>query len=426
MADNDIYNSKKQYETALRKFKDGSYLKPPTRKTDLYYIVNPKNLKYFEQLIKEFDFRDLSYMRRNGFFKVLKRTAYYIKKDLKDVTREDVKELIGTVNKKLNPTTMRDYVDKNKFIWKTLFPEKDSKGRALDDVVPHPWRFKFKIDKSRKKDREDKFTDTEYMKLQKSMGKNPMYQLWFSMIYNNLARPQELCYIDTSNVEIKDNYARVRISQHGKEGTKTLQLVDNYYYLLRWLEIHPLYDSKHPDKKGIPLFVTQSNYAKNQRLTPKAANKYVQSKLKELGINKRLTNYSFKRNGVTHKYISGEPAQNIQKIANWTSTDQLKIYDLSEQEEFLQKELEDKGIIKTGSKQKKVSYKVCSFCNAINTVSATKCSKCQRSLDREQILKEEANKDKKLEDMEKKLNLLLDSLPLETLKRMKAEKLKKS
>ncbi len=122
----------------------------------------------------------------------------------------------------------------------------------METVTPYVWRDKVHDDPSLKKDKTDKFSDTEYMKIMKSMNRTPMYQLWFSMLYTNLCRPQELCYIDTCNVEVKDNYARVRISEHGKEGTKTLQLVDNYYYLTRWLEQHPLYDSKNQTRKKFP------------------------------------------------------------------------------------------------------------------------------------------------------------------------------
>jgi len=422
MAIDDIYKSKKTYEKHIRRIRDKSYLKR-IRKDEIYYVKNPDNLKYFEQLIKEFEFKDTSYIRRDSLFKVLKKTCYFTTKDLKDLTQDDVKDIVTEVRKIFNKTSFKDWWDKSQFLAKILFPEMDSQGRPLPDIVPYAWRFKFKTDKSSQKDREDKITDTEYMKIQRSMNRNPMYQLWFSLLYTNLARPQSLSYIDTSNIEVKDNYARVRISEHGKEGTQTLQLVDNYYYLVKWLEVHPLYDPKHPDTKGIPLFVTQSNNKPNKRLPPKAANKYLQNKLKKLGITKHLTNYSFKRNGVTHRYIAGESAQNIQKIAGWTSTDQIKTYDLSQQEEFLKKELEDKGIIKSDGKQKKVNYKLCAFYNTINTISAGKCSKCQRSLDREQILKEEADKDKKVEDLQKQMDRM-DRI-LEELKKEKEIEVRK-
>jgi len=422
MVQNDIYNSKKQWESVVRKIKDGTYLSARVKNEHpvKYYIKNKDNVKHFKKLIKELEFKDLSFIKRIQMVKALRRVAFLTDKRFEDVNRDDVKEIVIEMNKVLNTVnTRREFVNLSKANWKIILPELDYKGRPDDSIVPYAWRIKVSADKSLQKDREDKITDTEYMKIMKSMNKNPMYQLWFSMIYTNLARPQELAWINTDNCEIKDNYARVRISEHGKEGTKTLQLVDNYYYLVTWLRQHPLYKK---GKKGIPLFINQSNNRKSLRIHPRSANQFLQQKLKELHIDIKLSNYSFKRNGVTHRYLRGDSAQSIQKIAAWSSVRQLKTYDISDQEEFLEQELIDKGIIKDKEKQKKVSYKVCMFCNAIAPISADRCPSCQRSLDREEILKEEEKKDKEIKDLKKQFDGMQQNMA--DLKKMIIEKAK--
>ena len=92
MAQNDIYNSKQQYETIVEKIKKGIYLRPG--KKTKYFVKNPVNIKYFKQLIKEFEFKDISYVRRIQFFKALRKTCFCTAKDLKVLTREDVKDIV--------------------------------------------------------------------------------------------------------------------------------------------------------------------------------------------------------------------------------------------------------------------------------------------------------------------------------------------
>lgn len=124
-----------------------------------------------------------------------------------------------------------------------------------------------------------------------------------------------------------------------------------------------------------------------------------------MGIHKPITNYSFKRNGVTVRYLAGEPAQNIQKIAGWTSTDQLQTYDLSAQEDFLNDELIRKGIVKPDSKEKQrfVAQRVCAFCNTVNPVSNEACSRCKRPLNREKILQDEKKRNEEIEALKERM-----------------------
>jgi len=92
MAENDIYNSKRQWETIVKKLENGKYLNRD-KKTH-YYIKNKINLKYFKELAKKFDYMDISYIRRIQFFKALRKVCYFCDKDIKTMTRQDVEEVI--------------------------------------------------------------------------------------------------------------------------------------------------------------------------------------------------------------------------------------------------------------------------------------------------------------------------------------------
>jgi hypothetical protein len=43
-------------------------------------------------------------------------------------------------------------------------------------------------------------------------------QAYISLAVESLARPQELLYLKVRDVETHENYARISISEHGKEG----------------------------------------------------------------------------------------------------------------------------------------------------------------------------------------------------------------
>lgn len=405
MAENDIYNSKKQYETIVKKIESRVYLKPDKRTQ--YFVKNPDNLKYLRHLVKEFEFRDISYVRRIQFFKALRKTCFCTDKDLKALTREDAKEIVSKLNSiHHSPVTRRDFINYNKASWKIILPEKDQQGRVDDTIVPYTWRISAHSDKSLQRDKTDKLNNTEYIKIQNSLSADPRMQLYFALMYECLARPQELCYININDVDLRDDYARIRIKEHGKEGTKTLQVIESYYYLTQWLNKHPL---KHDQEA--PLFMTLGNKRRHERLSPKHANKILHSKLKELGINKPITNYSFKRNGVTVRLLAGESAQNIQKIAGWTSTDQLQTYDLSDQEDFFKEELIRKGIVKPNETQKRfITYRTCVYCNTINPPNFEVCAQCKRPLNREKIIAEEKEKEKEIQQLKAQIDHITDVL----------------
>jgi len=93
MADNDIYNNKGQYE----KFKANLnlYLEEPKgfRK---YQIKSRKNLSYFYKLMTRFEAADISYIRRLRLLRSFLIVCHSITRDLAEVDREDIDEIIHT------------------------------------------------------------------------------------------------------------------------------------------------------------------------------------------------------------------------------------------------------------------------------------------------------------------------------------------
>ncbi|MFH1409806.1 MAG: tyrosine-type recombinase/integrase [Nanoarchaeota archaeon] len=417
MADNDIYNSKPKYEYIRDHLDD--YAKPPRPgfegkgRNRRFWIKNPANVQYIRKFLGTatwkglFDARDTSYIRRLRLFRTMLMAGHFIQKDFKDAEREDVDQIVGFANDhNRSPKTKRDFIIDLKFIWKQLFPERDEKGRIDETLIPYAVRhLSSKIDKSKERMRGDKFSLQEFERLLKAFGDDPRMQCLLTVALESLARPQELLGRRIRNVELFDNYAKIYITEHGKEGIGFLRVIDSYPYLARWLGVHPLRDD--PDAF---LFINTGRMNQYQQLKPFAAAKLLRTRASTIGIHKPLTLYSLKRNGITLMRLAGRSDLDIQHTARWTSTKQLKTYDLSNQEESFKIELIKRGRIKADKAHEEFTptSKTCTFCGTENGMADTFCTTCKRPLNREAIELEAKEQEEKFRLINEQLANLMN------------------
>lgn len=387
MTQNDIYNSKARYENFKANLKN--FLEPPTaddaRKA--YYCKNAANLKYFNRLFEHFEARDSSYIRRLRLLMTMRLTCFATQKDLKTLDRRGVDEVIAYMNTRYDsPKTKSDFIRDIKYLWKILFPENDEKGRPDETIMPYPVRhLSPKIDKSQERLRKDRITLEEFERIVSYFSGDPRIQAFLTLSLESLGRPQEILYTRIRDVELFDNYAKVWISEHGKEGTGFLQSIDSYPYLIRWLEVHPF----QKDKDAFLFVNTSVTGGFGGQMKPFNVNKHLRRALKHLSINKPVTCYSFKRNGVTYKRLRGDSDSEIQKTARWTSSKQLKTYDMSDQEDVLRIQLAKRGLVKDEKfKEYLPEVKTCAVCGSVQGFTQTTCDKCKRPLDRAAIKKQ--------------------------------------
>ncbi len=404
MADNDIYNNEKKYND----FKENleHYLIKPTEqeRRRKYWIKNKANLRHFKKLMQKFASRDTSFIRRLRLLRTFLIVNHVLSKDLAEIDRDDIDNVLSFahgVNK--SSKSKRDFPLDVKFIWRQLFPEKDEKDRIDETITPYAVRhLTGKVDKSKEKLRGDKFSYEEFEKLVKGFADDPRMQCLLTISLESLSRPQELLGRKLKDVEIEDNYAKIYISEHGKEGTGFLRIIDSYFYLNQWLNKHPYSIKNNPEKY---LFINTGRVNQYKQLKPTAVNKLIRERCKKLGINKPITLYSLKRNGVTLMRLRGKSDLDIQHTARWTSTKQLRTYDLSNQEDSFRVELVKRGLIKAKGKFKEFepTTKTCVFCGASNGIGETICDKCQRPLDREVIEKETVNKENEIGELKEQM-----------------------
>ncbi len=390
MTDDDIYGNKARYERFMQNLDS---LKIPVtgdfkRGKRKYYCRNPDNLVYFKKLHKLFETKDNSYVRRVRLFGVLSIIVYVAKKELSECNREDINEIVAfshTVN--ISSNSKEDFIKDLKYIWKCLFPEKDEKGRFDETLMPYAVRhLSSRIEKSKQKLRNDRLNWEEFEKLIGYFSRDSQMQLYLSLAVESLGRPQEILYTRIADLDMQESYAKIYISSHGKEGTKFLQCIDSYPYLVKWFEKHPYKTDKHSF-----LFIT--NGMKDRQLTPLNLSKKLKLACRKLGIDKNITAYSLKRNGVTFARLRGDSDIEIQHRAGWTSTKQLKTYDLSTGEDSFKKMLAKRGLIQDDTyKDLFPKTKVC-ICGAVIGFAEKICFKCKRLTDKKAIKSNIENED---------------------------------
>lgn len=385
MVEDDIYQSKKRYEAFIKNINRLTTKPRKNDKSKKYYCKNKVNISHYSRLIKYFDTKDLSYVKRLRLLNTFKIVTFVIEKDLKDLEREDINEIIIFVNSKYSQKSKCDFIKDLKYIWRNLFPEKDEKGRIDETITPYAVRHLVaKTDISREKRRKDKFTFEEFEKIVNFFNADPRIQCYLTLAFETLGRPQEILYTRLRDIQMFDNYAKISISEHGKEGIGYLYALDSFPYLVKWLQQHPKTD-------GEDSFLFINLCGKVGQLTPFNITKKLRLACKHLGISRPITSYSLKRNGVTYRRLMGDSDVEIQKIARWKSNKVLKNYDLSDSDDILKIQLVKKGLIKDDKLKNfepKGQPKKCLFCETNNGFNESFCNNCKRPLNRSAITKQ--------------------------------------
>ena len=375
MAEEDIYKNKRRYVRFMENL--DQFLIPATEKKgrvrQLYHCRNPENLQYFESLHHHFEARDLSYITRCRWFSALRFILFVTEKNLADCERRDIDEIVARSHKVNHSSNAKEtFITNIKRIWSVLFPELDAHGRIEDDIKPYSVRhLSPRIDKSKQRLRNDRLTPEEFERIVSYFGSDVRMQAFITLALESLGRPQEILYRRICDAELHDSYAKVWVSSHGKEGTKFLICIDSFPYLMKWI-------SQHPYQGDDDAFLFIAKNERNRQLTPANINKKLRNACNDLGINKRVTCYSLKRNGVTFRRLRGESDVEIQHVAGWTSTKQLQIYDMSNAEDVFKNQLARRGL---APKKETVVVsqltKMC-VCGAQVGFSEKICGRCKR------------------------------------------------
>ena len=412
MAENDIYNNQELYYRFLESVgvKKNDLIRDGRQSIfyDVFQSLNisQSNSLYFKRLATEFEKNDISYIRRLKYMRILKYVIESNKsKDIKKLNRDDIDSfLVSALQSYKAKSSRQELIRSIKYLWKTLIPEEDEKGRIDHTIVPYVVRH-LKVthynDKSREKRRKDLISYDDLTKLLNYFHNDIRLQAYIMIAFETLARPQELLYRRIKDLDMFENYAKLHISDHGKVGIGMVAIIDSYAYLLKWLDIHP-----RKDDPEAWLFSTTAKNKTFSQLTNANINKHLRIACKHLGI-KQITCYSLKRNGVTFRRLRGDSDAEIQHIARWTSTKQLQTYDKSDQEDILKIQLAKRGLLK----EDKLEFyypkeRECVFCSAKNPFHKEFCDTCKRPLDTTKIKEMDRTREVEFIAMKRNIEIL--------------------
>lgn len=414
MAENDIYNNKGRYDK-LKNNLPKLLIKPKENNINhkgkkQYYCKSSDNLEHFKQLMRKFEANDTSYIRRLRVLSTLKLIVYATDKELSKCNREDIDSITAFMHTRYKSSKSKgDFIKDTKFLWKTLFPESDERGRPDETIVPYMVRhLNSKIDVSKEKRRNDKLTLKEFEEIVIYFSKDVRIQAYLMLALESLARPQELLFTKLSDYEFYDNYAKVYLSSHTKEGLGLLQCIDSFPYVLKWYDKHP-----YKNNKDAFFFVNIGDKNTLKQLKPSNINKKLRKACKDLNIDKQITCYSIKRNAITFRRLRGDSDLEIQHAARWTSSKQLKTYDMSNQEDAFKIELVKRGLVKDTEKRFKrylPETKLCIFCNSQVGFTEEICPKCKHIIDRDKVkeqIEDNSRLNKKVDNLQNQLDELI-------------------
>lgn len=430
-AGDDIYNSKEKYKRIRENLE--RFLLPPrkfcfgvpknwgvlssirVRGNRKYYIKNIKNIKHVRKLLAHKDAQGTSYKRRIRLFQTLLLFLDAIgdielDKLVADSDRDTVNAAISFMRQRYCSSEQGKYVLDLKHIAKIIVPENDEKGRPDETVVPYTFRhLSSKVDKSKQTERKDKLDFEEVQRIIQYFRQDIRMQAYCALEYESVARPQELLYLRIKDVTLLDNCAQIQISEHGKEGTGLLQCFDSFMYVSRWLNEHPL---RHdPDAF---LFCNIGDTNRHGQLKIHTVNKHLKNARLALKIDKPVTAYSLKRNGISHRRLKGESDMDIQHAARWSSTKQLKVYDNTDQQDAFMVQQIKRGLIKPGEVPEKLKRylpesRKCMFCEAHNGIVESICHSCKRPLDRKDIMKKENEMRDEMDGLKSQMDFVLEA-----------------
>lgn len=352
--DNRFYNQEKQIETFIMRIKK-SEISKENKKT----ILDFKRQCFIDGLSSA---RILFYLHK------LLRLAEWLKKDFKDTTIEDVRNLVEKIEQ-------QDWAAWTKLNFKTTLKKFYKWLRNTEDY-PKEVRW---IKASKKNVNhtlpEDLITEEEIEKMIEH-AYHPRDKALISVLYESGCRIGELASLHLKNVKF-DKYGGVLIV-NGKTGARRVRIISSSQYLSTWINNHPL-----KEKTDAPLWVGIGTKGKNEMIDYDAIRVLLRRVAQRTGIKKRVNPHNFRHSRATYLASHLTEAQ-MKEYLGWVQGSEmastyvhlsgrdvdkslLKIYGLEDEE----KEKEET----------RLKPKRCFRCDRLNSSTNKFCANCGAVLD---------------------------------------------
>ena len=323
-----------------------------------------------------------------------------LEKDWKDVTKEDIDELVFKI--------MDKYADeKGQETWTSFDLKKVLKmffrwyklgSRDLKEVGDPPETKSVKLKTVRDKIvREDLVTESDITRLLHVCGENARDRAFIDCHSEAGTRPGEILNLQLKHVKF-DKYGAV-IHVDGKTGARTIRLIRSVPNLAKWIDVHPFKDN--PES---PLWITLKKEKYGEAFSYAASMKMLKMRCRMAEISKRINLKLFRHSEATETAKFMTESQ-LRKRHGWTAYSKMP----GRYVHMINSDVDDALFLHYGIKtqeENKIQLKKCLVCDCDNSPNSTMCSKCGKPLSVKiaELLDEKQETEKK--ELLKKIDML--------------------
>jgi len=378
MTKKDIHKYKDRINSALKRVKQGNFLK--SNKEDL--------LEFYNYLIAE----GMSIGRTAKYLNHLLKITLWLDKSFKKVTKKDIINLVRKIE-------MKDYSVHTKHDYKVIIKRFFRWHRNSEEYPEEVKWLKTTVKDNNSKLPEELLTEDDVEKLIKA-GEHPRDKSLVSLLYESGCRIGEILSLKIKHVTFDEFGAKILVD--GKTGMRKMRVVASVPFLATWVENHP--DRDNPDASLWPVIGTRN---KDGDISYSNVNKLIKKLAERGGINKRVNPHIFRHSRATH-------------LANHLTEAQMNHYfgwvqgsDMPSTYVHLSGRDVDYAILKIhGIKMEekengmKFSPKKCHRCEKMNAPNGKFCMRCGAPLDMDTVIKVE----EKRTEVDNRMNFLVNSL----------------
>ena len=327
------------------------------------------------QILKKYDnhgkFQQLTPGTRNARLSTLRQLALSVKKNFKNMTKEDIENYFISLGELSSSTlTVKGAFIKSFYKWLC-----DS-----DQYPPNVQWINTTIKNKNRKLPSDMLTKAE-IKAMAVAASTLSDRALIVVLYESACRIGEIIDLKIKDVTI-DQYGCV-IIVNGKTGMRRVRLIESSPDLVLWINNHP----KAQDRDA-PLFIYLSDKNRHnlfgKGISHASANTIIKTLAKRAGIKKKVHAHLFRHSRLT-ELAKDYSESELKLMAGWTgSSNMAEVYVHLSGADIEKKVLEKNGLLNgNGDDPDKdiLKPKQCPRCKEINPNTARFCHVCSMSLD---------------------------------------------
>jgi len=329
--------------------------------------ISKRNKKLLNNFSNQLIAQGISEGRVLKYLSHLVKIIKLLRKDLDKVTKQDIINLVGYIERNQNWTawTKHDFKVTLKKFYKWLYGDK-----------PEPeltsW-FTVTMKRSEQKLPNQLLTEEDIKQLS-AHASNPRDKVFIYMLYESGARIGEILPLKLKQLEF-DKYGCL-VTLEGKTGARKIRLISSFPALVNWLNSHP--DRNNPEAW---LWCGLSYDKKDKMLSYANACKILKICAKKAGINKPVNPHAFRHSRATFlaKYLT--EAQLCNYLGWVLGSKEASTYVHLSQRDIDDAILKLHGIKKEEKEEIKLKPTICPRCNHQNSPEAKFCTFCGLALD---------------------------------------------